>query len=454
MAAPYTYLTFDQCQQARLSRDPRFDGKFFIGVKTTGIFCRTVCPAKLPKEENVEYFSDKTQAMQAGYRPCLRCRPDSAPASWAWKGVEATFSRAARLIEQGGLDHQSLASLCTRLGITDRYLRKLFSRYLGMSPKQYDLHNKLLFASQLLHSSTLSVTDIAYSSGFNSTRRFNDAFRKQLRMSPSDLRKKRPILNKQGVVLPYRGTLNWAHMLEFYRLRAIEGLEQVGEQSYSRYVQVNNQVAWFKVYPGHQSGRLTLEFSINEMTLLKPLMNQVRRMLDLDTDTNLIEQHLTQLEPDLIKNRGLRIPGVWNIWEAGVRAIIGQQVSVKAAINQLNNLVHTINPDTRLPTFPEPDDLIRADLSFLKMPQSRKDTLKRFAQYIQTHPESDPQEWIKIKGIGPWTISYAQLRGLSLPDRFLDSDLVVKKALSAFPSLTSQSVSPWGSYATFHLWNQ
>ena len=151
-------LTLKEFKSARMARDARFDGQFYIAVKTTGIFCRPICPANLPKEENVEYFLDKAQALQAGYRPCLRCRPDSAPSSWAWKGVETTFLRALKLIEQGELQHSSLSELASRLGISDRYLRQLFQTHLGMSPKQYALYHQLMFAKQLLHSSTMSIT--------------------------------------------------------------------------------------------------------------------------------------------------------------------------------------------------------------------------------------------------------------------------------------------------------
>ncbi|WP_043991512.1 Ada metal-binding domain-containing protein [Vibrio sp. AND4] len=450
---PHTSLTLEQCQRARVARDSRFDGRFYIAVNTTGIFCRPICPANLPKEENVEYFTDKTQALKAGYRPCLRCRPDSAPGSWAWKGVEATFQRAINMIDQGELHHQSLAELSDRLGISDRYLRMLFDQYLGMSPKQYAQYQQLMFAKQLLYSSSMSVIEVGFAAGFNSTRRFNDAFKKILQLTPSQVRRKEfDGMGTNRIVLPYRGDLNWQHMLDFYRLRAVEGIEQVTQEAYQCNVLLGDCHARFKVNQGE--GYLEMEFDIEDVTKLQNLVSGVRRMFDLDADICTVEQHLEYIAPGLVKTHGIRIPGVWNAWEAGVRAVLGQQVSVKAAIGQLNLLVETLSSGRQARHFPTPEAIVSADVSFLRMPQSRKDTLVRFAQYMQKNPEADPLQWIELKGIGPWTVSYAQLRGQSQPDCLLDKDLVVKKAMPNYPSLNAHTASPWGSYATFHLWNQ
>lgn len=452
MLNPIASLTEKDCHNARMARDRRFDGRFYVAVKTTGIFCRPICPANLPKEENVEYYLDKAQALQAGYRPCLRCRPDSAPSSWAWKGVEATFQRAVNLIEQGALHQSNLVALSERLGISDRYLRKLFNQYIGMSPKQYALYYQLMFAKQLLHTTQLSVTDIALASGFNSVRRFNDAFKQQLQLSPSQVRKRVNMNETTNYLeLAYRGPLDWQHMLAFYRLRAIEGLEKVTELSYERQFTLNDQHGWFRVANPKQ-GVLRLEFKLEDMSLVRALVNQVRRMFDLDSDILQIEQHLSSLEPELVKQSGIRIPGVWNTWEAGVRAILGQQVSVKAAIGQLNLLTKTLSPE-RVSHFPTPVEIIRADLSFLRMPQSRKETLSRFAHFMAETPEASFEQWLNLKGVGPWTVNYARLRGASEPNCFLDGDLIVKKICQQFPSLTPDTVSPWGSYVTFHCWS-
>ncbi len=450
---PYTSLTFEQCQNARMSRDSRFDGRFYVAVKTTGIFCRPICPANLPKEENVEYFTDKTQAIKAGYRPCLRCRPDSAPGSWAWKGVETTFQRAITMIDNGELQHRSVAQLAERVGISDRYLRMLFEQYLGMAPKQYAQYQQLMFAKQLIHSSSMTITEIGFAAGFNSTRRFNDAFQKFLKLTPSQVRRKE--LDKTDcnrIFLPFRGELNWHHMLDFYRLRTVEGMELVTESSYARSLMIQGSKAWFKATIGES--QLELEFEIEDVSKLQNLVTGARRMFDLDADICTVERHLNYVAPGIVRQNGIRIPGVWNPWEAGVRAIIGQQVSVKAAIGQLNLLVENLTAEGATRYFPEPIDIVNADVSFLRMPQSRKNTLVSFAQYMLQNPESEPQQWLQIKGIGPWTVSYAQLRGESQPDCFLHNDLVVRKAMERYPSLSAHTASPWGSYATFHLWNQ
>ncbi|MEF1309954.1 AlkA N-terminal domain-containing protein [Vibrio mytili] len=450
---PYTSLTFEQCQKARVSRDVRFDGRFYVAVKTTGIFCRPICPANLPNEENVEYFTDKAQALKAGYRPCLRCRPDSAPGSWAWKGVETTFQRAMTLIDNGELQHSAVTELAERLGVSDRYLRMLFERYLGMPPKQYAQYQQLMFAKQLLHSSSMSITDIGFAAGFNSTRRFNDAFQKCLKLTPSQVR--RQLVQSSGghqIVLPFRGELNWQHMLNFYRIRAIEGVENVTQESYQRTVCIENSQAWFKATK--KDSHLNLEFEIDDVTQLQRLVLGVRRMFDLDTDIDTVEHYLNAAVPGLVTEKGIRIPGVWSPWEAGIRAILGQQVSVKAAIGQLNLLVEKQSAPGAIRYFPEPDTIANADISYLRMPQSRKDTLIRFAQLMQQKPKIDPVQWLDLKGIGPWTIHYVQLRGQSLPDCLLDNDLVVKRTMQRYPSFDRYAVSPWGSYATFHLWNQ
>ncbi|NIY92386.1 DNA-3-methyladenine glycosylase 2 family protein [Vibrio diazotrophicus] len=447
-------LTHEQCQKARLSRDARFDGQFYVAVKTTGIFCRPICPANLPKEENVEYFLNQAQALQAGYRPCLRCRPDSAPSSWAWKGVETTFIRALSMIDSGELQRHRLSELADRLGISDRYLRQLFQTHLGMSPKQYAQYHQLMFAKQLLHNSKMSITDIGFACGFNSTRRFNDAFTKVLQLTPSQVRKDHAsVTAKNQLSLAFRGTFDWSHMLSFYRLRAIQGLEMVDDNSYARHVTLGQGKGWFKATKKSDT-HLDVEFELESMADLRQLVVKLRRLFDLDVDIVAVEKQLENAAPGLIKTSGIRIPGVWNAWEAGVRAILGQQVSIKAAIGQLNLLVEHLKQPNESAAFPSPEQVANADLSFLRMPQSRKDTLSRFAQYMQDHFDEDVEDWLKLKGIGPWTVSYARLRGLSDSNCFLDTDLVVKKALAGYPQLNKQQVAPWGSYATFHCWNQ
>ncbi|MEZ8542491.1 AlkA N-terminal domain-containing protein [Vibrio splendidus] len=447
-------LTSEQCHLARYARDARFDGMFFTAVKTTGIFCRPICPASPPKEENVEYFSHQAQALKAGYRPCLRCRPDSAPFSPAWKGVETTFLRALQLIDHGALNSGSIVDLATRLGISDRYLRTLFDNYIGVSPKQYSLYSQLMFAKQLLHASSMSITDIGFASGFNSTRRFNDAFLKELQLSPSQIRRTKLSENLSNhIQLVFHGPLDWKHLLGFYRRRMIEGAEDVGEDYYKRTVKVNGSKGWFKATLAKEN-RLDIEFELDDINQLRSLIANIRRMFDLDVDIAKVEAFFTTIDPNLVAKSGIRIPGVWSAWEAGVRAILGQQVSVTAAIGQLNLLVREISDAHEKVYFPTPKQIAEADVSFLRMPGSRKETLKRFAEYMVDNEAEHPSKWIELKGIGPWTIQYALLRGLSEPNHLLVGDLVVKKFIEHRLAINTESVSPWGSYATFHCWNQ
>ncbi|MBO7910817.1 DNA-3-methyladenine glycosylase 2 family protein [Vibrio sp. G41H] len=447
-------LTSEQCHLARYARDARFDGMFFTAVKTTGIFCRPICPASPPKEENVEYFSHQAQALKAGYRPCLRCRPDSAPFSPAWKGVETTFLRALQLIDHGALNSGSIVDLATRLGISDRYLRTLFDNYIGVSPKQYSLYSQLMFAKQLLHASSMSITDIGFASGFNSTRRFNDAFLKELQLSPSQIRRTKLSENLSNhIQLVFHGPLDWKHLLGFYRRRMIEGAEDVGEDYYKRTVKVNGSKGWFKATLAKEN-RLDIEFELDDISQLRSLIANIRRMFDLDVDIAKVEAFFTTIDPNLVAKSGIRIPGVWSAWEAGVRAILGQQVSVTAAIGQLNLLVKELSDAHEKVYFPTPKQIAEADVSFLRMPGSRKETLKRFAEYMVDNEAEHPSKWIELKGIGPWTIQYALLRGLSEPNHLLVGDLVVKKFIEHRPAINTESVSPWGSYATFHCWNQ
>lgn len=254
-------------------------------------------------------------------------------------------------------------------------------------------------------------------------------------------------------------------MLDFYRLRAIDGVEEVGDNYYRRTFALGDTHGWFRASTGDRNA-LIIDFKIDDITSLRQLVAQVRRVFDLDADSNVIEKYLANTTGKLNHEAGIRIPGVWNVWEAGIRAILGQQISVKAAITQLNILVEHLgkhlgdhlgkhlgeHKKSEL-YFPTPQSVASSDLAVLKMPQSRKDTVKRFANYMINHADVHPSEWLDIKGIGPWTINYVRLRGLSEPDCFLASDLVVRKATAQFEIINEQSTSPWGSYATLHCWD-
>jgi AraC family transcriptional regulator of adaptative response / DNA-3-methyladenine glycosylase II len=456
-------LNTQTCKKARLSRDARFDGKFFTAVKTTGIYCRTICPVAPPKEENVIYFSTAIECANAGFRPCLRCRPDSAPQSPAWKGVNTTLDRAISLINDGALHMGTLAQLAERLGISDRYLRKLFDNHLGMSPKAYALYQQCLFAKQLLHQTKLPITQVALASGFSSVRRFNDCFVKQLRLTPSAVRKSESVQqNNLQFKLYYRPPYNWPHIQNLLKSRAIDKLEWCDENAYGRTLTWQESAGKFTAIHNADKNRFEVSIELDEIKHLKAIVNNIKRILDLDVDMQAVENDLKQhFTKDIVINSGIRLPGIWDMFEAGIRAILGQQISVTAARNLVTTLVASLgkmkgDKQGEYYLFPSAQAIATSELSFLKIPGSRKQTLRNLAQhYLDSDCPDDPQQWLALKGIGPWTVQYAQIRGNSEPDIFLAGDLGVKKAMTYLKrDFEAEQASPWRSYLTFQLWSQ
>ncbi len=390
-------MTDRHYQQARLARDHRFDGRFFVAVKTTGIYCRPICPAPAPKEQNVCYFETAIAAANAGFRPCLRCRPDSAPASWAWKGTDTTLERALRLIDDGALITGSVTDLADRLGITSRYLGQLFQRSVGTSPKQYGLYQQVLFAKSLLQQTDMPITEVALASGFNSVRRFNDCFASVLQMTPRSLR--RPAgkqLREPGIqlFLSYRPPYDWAALRSFLQTRLIETLEWCGEGHYGRTFRLANGTSG-RFTARHRPERfgfdVSLEFS--QPVPLLPVVRTIRRLLDLDADSSTIDAHLAPIQVQLGPERpGLRLPGTWDAFEAGIRAILGQQISVVAARNLVRQLVAEqgevlSGADDEHRLFPTPATLANSDLATLKIPGRRRQTLNDLARFFDNEPD-------------------------------------------------------------------
>ena len=492
-------FTTESFRRARLSRDPRFDGLFFVGVFSTGIYCRPICPAVAAKEANVGYFDTALAAANKGLRPCLRCRPDSAPLSNPWMGTLTTVNRAVALINNGilsGPNAISIVALADKLGISSRYLRDLFHRHLGASPKQYAQYQQLMFAKQLLHETAMPITDIAFAAGFNSVRRFNELFQQQLQLTPSAIRKSHQVPERLkgdstslNLRLFYRPPFNWQHQREFYRLRAVDGMEWIGEDYYGRSFKINGVYGYFEATHCEVSCCFKVKIVMNctnDLVHLHAVVANIRRMLDLDADLTEVERRLANLGdylPNL--NSGIRIPGVWSPFEAACRAVLGQQVSVAQSVKLLQTLVdhygETVmieGDEVRL--FPSAEAIAGASLDCLRMPGARKEALSALATFILDNPQASIDLWLSVKGIGPWTIDYVRLRGLSMPNIFLASDLVVRnqllgalstagkvKSLDATASKSEQQkhylsqseylsdqISPWGSYLTFQLWSQ
>lgn len=456
-------MKLSEMQSARLSKDPRFDGLFFVAVKTTGIYCRPICPAVSPKEENVSYVNTAIEAANLGCRPCLRCRPDSAPGSNPWKGTNTTFERAIKLINNGELIDHSIEQLSERLGISSRYLNTLFQAKLGISAKKYALYQQALFAKSLLQQSHLAISEVAFACGFSSVRRFNDYFAQNLKTTPSKIRKNKATKSQSiQLFLSYRPPYNWHHCRDFFQLRAIESMEWLTHNSYGRtftWPSASEELCtgWFNAHHQAEKHGFKVEIQLSDAKHLLPVVSNIRRILDLDANIQLIDQQLKnacKLEDILVQ--GLRLPGIWNLFEAGCRAILGQQISVVAALKLVHTLVHcygtTLNNKK---FFPTPEQVANSDLLMLKMPTSRRETLIRFARFMSEHEGAQlPETWLQLKGIGPWTVNYAKMRGLSDSNIWLGSDLGIKNALAEHGiDLNPSDSAPWQSYLTLQIWN-
>ena len=443
-------------QKARQSRDHRFDGLFYVAVKSTGIYCRPICPAPTALEKNVIYYEFAHNAAQDGFRPCIRCRPDSASGSAAWQGVKTTALRAKQLIDQ--YDEHDCEKLAERLGVSSRYLRRLFKQHFGLSLTQYRLFKQCHFAKKLIQETHLSLTDIAYAAGFKSTRRFNDAFFKQLNMTPSALRQNTKIQSTSlTLTLPFRPPYNWLALRSFIEKRLIKPVEWISENSYGRTFSNTLYKGCFTAKFIESKHHFKVKVEIDDTQYLQTVINNIRRVLDLDADINLIETHLnTNINNAFTLCNGLRLPGIWSEFEAGIRAVLGQQVSVAAAHSLVTKLVDELGEkDVNHVYFPSAEQVTQSSFDFFKMPQARKNALHNLALFCANNPgNSDLDLWLDLKGIGPWTVNYAKLRGQSQPDILLDGDLGIKKAQAAASSFNSEKCTPFRSYLTFQLWQQ
>ncbi|MCB1706396.1 MAG: DNA-3-methyladenine glycosylase 2 family protein [Halioglobus sp.] len=461
-AAP---LDPEVCRRARLSRDTRFDGEFYLGVHTTGIYCRPVCPARAPAEKNVTYFHNAALAAQAGFRPCLRCRPESAPGSPAWNGTSTTVQRAVRLISEGALNTASLGELAVRLGIGERYLRKLFARELGVSPQALALNQRLLFAKKLLAETTLPVTEVAFAAGFGSLRRFNSAVQQHFRLPPRTLRKGKPGHSSSASLelqLHYRPPYDWDGVLEFFARHAVSGVEAVTANSYQRTVTLGDTRGRFEIGPAAGKQALRLKLHLDDSRMIMAAVSRIRRMFDLDANPAAIEQVLGQdpnLAPLLKRFPGIRSTGHWSLYEASIRGIVGQQISTQAARGALARLATATSPDPEQPVFPDAAALASLGDQHFPMPGRRRETLRALCQHCSGRDdELDLDTVAALKGVGPWTVAMVNLRGNGHPDTFPLGDLGLERAWARLPgadtSLRHQSAHwrPWGSYAANLLW--
>lgn len=468
-----SYDPMKDLYKALIARDHRFDGKFFVAVKTTGIYCRPICPAR-PKRENVEFFSDSASAELAGYRPCLRCRPQCAPGTAAWQGKRALVQRALRLIAQNGLHHRSEERFAQRLGVSARHLRRLFTVEMGQTPKQISDNNRLDFARKLITETRLPVLEVARATGFGSLRRFNDAFRRRYRRPPSKLRKVGPEKNiKDGVELKlsFRPPYDWQSLIQFYRTHTIPGTERVVEDRFERVFRIESSLGFFAVEPIVGTRQLKLTVVTDDLRVLFEVASRVRRMFDLDSDPGLIAECFAQ-DPLLGKlcrrYPGLRLPGGWDPFETAVCSILGQAVSAEQRCNLVGQLVRSygepvVHPRSgeRAYLFPGPDVLAESDLKDVGTTAARKEAIRVFcgrvlSGSISLSPAQEPTAFrkalLETKGLGPWSAEYISLRAIGDPDAFPHSDLILKRVLKLFPQLNLEKLKPWRSYAAIYLW--
>ncbi len=475
----------DRCYSALLARDPRFDGRFYTAVHSTGIYCRPICPARTPKRENVQFYPSAAAAQAAGFRPCLRCRPESAPAG-SGLGSSETVTRALALIELGALDEDgSVAELAARLEIGDRQLRRLFQRDLGATPVAVAQTRRILLAKQLIHQTRLPMTDVELAAGFGSLRRFNECFRQLFGESPTSLRRASPADSGGAgwlqLQLSYRPPLDWDGVLRFLAARCIAGVECVQGRRYARTIAVGDSQGVLVIEPGRGSS-LKLRLRLTRLDTLPTIIARLRRQFDLDADPQVIGQQLCA-DPALAKlvaaRPGLRTPGAWDGFELAMRAILGQQITVASAIKLAGRLAADYGQPLAEPVddfpqlirlFPSAAELAAADLSQLPMPRARSRSLSAVAKAAAADPQLfAPKASLttaidalkQLPGIGDWTAHYIAMRELREPDAFPAADVGLMQAIEKLegtrPSARqllqrAESWRPWRAYAAQHLW--
>ena len=467
------------CDRARLARDARFDGQFFIAVRSTGIYCRPICPSPTAKRENVRYFRTAEEAMAAGFRACLRCRPESAPGTPAWKGTGTTVGRALRLIAEGVLKEESVAGLSRRLGVGARHLNRLFWLHLGTSPIVVAKTWRLNSARRLISETDLPMSRVAMESGFRTIRRFNDSIRTRYGRSPSALRRLKSVpwkapQNEYVLRLPYGPPYDWDSILAFLAARAIPGVEEVASGAYRRSFALEGRHGIVEVRQDSKAQGLEVRVRYPEPTVLLWVANRVRAMFDLAGEPATIAEHFRRdplLRRLVQRYPGLRIPGAWDSFELAIRAILGQQVTVAAASTMAGQIARVLGqPLSILDTgglslvFPTPKTLAETNLT--GMPQTRAGAIRAVARaWLTARPESSEidepllADLARIKGIGEWTVQYIALRALGQPDAFPVNDLVLLRAAGDGRPLTVSSLRdraerwrPWRAYAAIYLW--
>jgi AraC family transcriptional regulator of adaptative response / DNA-3-methyladenine glycosylase II len=474
------------CYRALQSRDARFDGLLFVGVTSTGIYCRPVCPARTAKFENCRFFASAAAAQEAGFRPCLRCRPETAPDMASWRGTSNTVSRGLALINDGALDGDgaSVEALAERLGLGERQLRRLFQEHLGASPIAVAQTRRVLFAKQLIHETRMPMTEVALAAGFGSLRRFNETFQEMFHRPPSALRRKSAASGAEvGVTLRvrYQAPYDWDAMLGYLRARAIPGVEVVEDDRYLRTVEIGGVAGSVEVahLPQRQALAVTIRFP--NVRSLPAIVTRVRRVFDVGADIETIDAHLASdplLAPLVAERPGLRAPGGWDGFELAARAILGQQISVAAARRLAGQLVARYGESVPRDyvghpglthVFPAAKRLASEEIE-LGIPRARLGSLKALAEAVAAdanlfRPFGTIEEAIarlrEIRGVGEWTAQYIALRAMREMDAFPATDIGLLRGAAKLDGGRSNAAEllgraeawrPWRAYAAQHLW--
>jgi AraC family transcriptional regulator of adaptative response / DNA-3-methyladenine glycosylase II len=475
---PAMNLDWQTCSRARVTRDARFDGKFFIAVLSTRIYCRPICPVRTVKESSVRYYPSAAAAAEAGFRPCLRCRPESCPGTPAWMGTSSTVTRALRLIGESGLEDGGVEVLAEHLGIGSRHLRRLFLRHLGATPIAVAQTRRLHFAKKLIDETRLPMSQIALASGFGCVRRFNAGIRKVYNRTPTQIRHLARLKDIQSenqylFRLHFRPPYHWEGILEFLAARATPGVEVVERGSYRRTISWNGRDGYFEVSPDQGRDALVVRIEFSDPHSLFFIIERIRAMFDLNADWQAIVRSLRTdplLAGPVKADPGLRVPGCWNGFELATRAILGQQITVKGATALAGRMVSSFGKPFSAASglthlFPQPEVLADAKLSSIGLPGARAETIRALARAVcdrrisfEGVVDSDAllNRLCEIPGIGKWTAQYVAMRALTEPDAFPIGDLGLLRATALASSRElehrAEAWRPWRAYAAMYLW--
>ncbi len=467
----------ERCYAAHTARDSRFDGVFFTGVGTTGIYCRPICPARTPRASSCTFFPSAASAEAAGFRPCLRCRPELAP---GWRNASLPQELLHRL-QSRAAEGLTLEEMEPELGLSTRQVRRLILEHFGVPPSRIIATQRLLLAKQLLTQTDKSISTIALACGFRSLKAFQSSFTQNYQLVPSDFRKpgqKQPVASDITLRLSYRPPLAWAALLRYFQSRLVPGVEEISEQTYRRTVQLGKARGWISVQNDAQKAQLIVSIAPSLVHCLGAIQTRVRQMFDLDASPLEIAAVLKKdaiLGPIATQTPGLRVGGAWDTFELAVRAVLGQQITVKAATTLSGRLAERIGEPLATP-FPllkrlgvTPEALLRLnqdELCQLGLVSKRAQALRHLAEFTLqgglTFPpgmdhESAAARLVALPGIGPWTAHYIAMRALRFPDAFPAADLGLRKALGNLPTADcealSQSWRPWRAYAAITLWH-